>query len=87
MLWGLAIVFIRHHDFLVILILFEMAVVSLFTGLMLYLCGVGNEFACYTIISFLTIFVCESVVGLSLLIRATRNLQFISATRFCSLKY
>lgn len=80
-------VFARHTDFLVILILLEMAVVSLFTGLVLYLSFVGNVSRSYTLLSFLTMFVCESVVGLSLLVRATRNLEFISVTRFCSLKF
>jgi NADH-ubiquinone/plastoquinone oxidoreductase chain 4L. len=83
----MSIVFLRHSDFLVILILLEMAVVRVFTGLVLYLSYVGNGFTSYALLTFLTMFVCESVVGLSLLVRATRNLEFIRATRFCSLKY
>nr|YP_010393095.1 NADH dehydrogenase subunit 4L [Bankia setacea]UPX89077.1 NADH dehydrogenase subunit 4L [Bankia setacea]UPX89089.1 NADH dehydrogenase subunit 4L [Bankia setacea]UPX89101.1 NADH dehydrogenase subunit 4L [Bankia setacea]UPX89113.1 NADH dehydrogenase subunit 4L [Bankia setacea]UPX89125.1 NADH dehydrogenase subunit 4L [Bankia setacea] len=85
--WGMSMVFLRHSDFLVILILLEMAVVSVFTGLVLYLSYVGNGFTSYALLTFLTMFVCESVVGLSLLVSATRNLEFISATSFCSLKY
>nr|UPX89137.1 NADH dehydrogenase subunit 4L [Bankia sp. TBF03]UPX89149.1 NADH dehydrogenase subunit 4L [Bankia sp. TBF05] len=85
--WGVCVIFARHSDFLVILILLEMAVVSLFTGLMLYLSFIGNSFSSYTLLTFLTMFVCESVVGLSLLVSATRNLEFISVTSFCSLKF
>nr|UPX89305.1 NADH dehydrogenase subunit 4L [Teredo sp. TBF02]UPX89317.1 NADH dehydrogenase subunit 4L [Teredo sp. TBF07]UPX89329.1 NADH dehydrogenase subunit 4L [Teredo sp. TBF09] len=87
LVWGAVVVFARHTDFLVILILLEMAVVSLFTGLVLYLSFVGNVSSSYTLLSFLTMFVCESVVGLSLLVSATRNLEFISVTSFCSLKF
>nr|YP_010393083.1 NADH dehydrogenase subunit 4L [Bankia gouldi]UPX89065.1 NADH dehydrogenase subunit 4L [Bankia gouldi] len=87
LIWGVSVIFVRHKDFLVILILLEMAVVSLFTGLMLYLSLVGNGFTSYSLLTFLTMFVCESVVGLSLLVSATRNLEFISVTSFCSLKY
>lgn len=87
LIWGVSVIFARHRDFLVILILLEIAVVRLFTGLILYLSFIGNGFSSYTLLTFLTMFVCESVVGLSLLVRATRNLEFISVTRFCSLKF
>lgn len=48
---------------------------------------VDNWFRCYTLVCFLTFFVCEAVVGLALLVGAARNIGFYSSSRFCSLKF
>nr|YP_010393071.1 NADH dehydrogenase subunit 4L [Bactronophorus thoracites]UPX89041.1 NADH dehydrogenase subunit 4L [Bactronophorus thoracites]UPX89053.1 NADH dehydrogenase subunit 4L [Bactronophorus thoracites] len=86
LVWSVFVIFLRHDDFLVILIVLEVGVVSLFTGMMLYLCWVGNVYASYAMIAFLTMFVCESVVGLSLLISSSRNLEHLSTSSFCCLR-
>nr|YP_010393155.1 NADH dehydrogenase subunit 4L [Nototeredo knoxi]UPX89281.1 NADH dehydrogenase subunit 4L [Nototeredo knoxi] len=85
--WGFKIMFKSFLDFLSLLIFLEMLVITVFTGLMLFLASVGNWLTCYTMMSFLTFFVCEAIVGLSLLVGAARQLEFYSCSNFCALKF
>nr|QXJ42650.1 NADH dehydrogenase subunit 4L [Dicyathifer mannii]UXF59411.1 NADH dehydrogenase subunit 4L [Dicyathifer mannii] len=85
--WGVFLMFKRFADFLSLLIVLEFLVVTVFTWMALVLSVVDNWFSCYTLVCFLTFFVCEAVVGLALLVGAARNMGFYSSSSFCSLKF
>nr|YP_010393131.1 NADH dehydrogenase subunit 4L [Lithoredo abatanica]UPX89233.1 NADH dehydrogenase subunit 4L [Lithoredo abatanica]UPX89245.1 NADH dehydrogenase subunit 4L [Lithoredo abatanica] len=85
--WGGMVMFKRFVDFLSLLIFLEMLVITLFTFMVVVLGLVGNWFMCYVLVAFLTFFVCEAVVGLSLLVSAARNMEYYSTASYCSLKF
>nr|QVD39158.1 NADH dehydrogenase subunit 4L [Corbicula fluminea]WNS59842.1 NADH dehydrogenase subunit 4L [Corbicula fluminea] len=65
-------VFYNSFHFLNVLLVFELMVVSIFVGLFYGLSVGTNGFSLYFCIIFLTLAVCESVLGLSILVGVSR---------------
>lgn len=68
---GLIMFRIKRNHFLLILLILEFIVIRLFLGLFFYLNKFNYEF--YFSIIFLTMRVCEGVLGLSILVSLTRT--------------
>nr|YP_010393179.1 NADH dehydrogenase subunit 4L [Teredothyra matocotana]UPX89341.1 NADH dehydrogenase subunit 4L [Teredothyra matocotana] len=85
--WGLVLLFHSYWDFLAVLILMETVVISAFSAMALYSSYLGNSLTMYSLVCFLTFFVCEAVLGLSLLVGSSRSGESYSSLGYCSLKY